>query len=173
RLAEKPCLGGGREVRREGGPRRREETRHGPQIRADRAEPPPTVEAVVSRASQDAIEVDVVTCLLMQTGQAAVGHGLVERLQAGEGVRLVLGGGTEDLEQPPVSSLPGGGKVRSHLFGEGLAQKRVGVELGRRTDGDVDQPQLAQSAQETAPSGLGEISQRRDKGGEIRFFRLT
>ncbi|HBL30718.1 MAG TPA: hypothetical protein DD490_28105 [Acidobacteria bacterium] len=80
RLVEQPRLGDGREARREGGPRRGEETRHRPQVRTDRAELERAVVAAGSRAPQDAIDIDIGPRLLVQAGPAAMGHGLVERL---------------------------------------------------------------------------------------------
>ena len=77
---------------------------------------------------QVAGEEDVVTCLLLQPGFAAVGDGLVERLEVFErGPVVFLRGRAEVLVEPPLRGTPGLGLL-AHAPGEVLPQQRMRVE---------------------------------------------
>ena len=83
-----------------------EEAGDGTQLGTERAEFLHVCSA--SSAATDAVAVNLVTRLLLQPRLAAVGHGLVERLEVFEGgVGLVRSGRAEVLVQPPMR-LPAG-----------------------------------------------------------------
>ena len=64
----------------------------------------------------------------MTPGEAAVDDGLVEGLEAVEGVRLMLGALAEVLEEPGVRGLEALAVLGAQLFGKILADERVGIE---------------------------------------------
>ena len=109
-------------------PRLLEERRHRPQVRADRPELPRAVEAIVAAAAQDAVDIDLIARLLLSPGEAAVGNGLVEGLEAGEGVGPIRRGRAQVIEQPRVRGAERLGPLIAELPGEVLADQRVGVD---------------------------------------------
>ena len=120
-----------------------EEAGDGSQVGTERAEFLRAVEFVVP--SQDAGAVNLVTRLLLQPRLAAVGHGLVERLEVFErGLVAFLRGRAEVFVEPPVGGAPGLGLLRAELPGEVFAQQRMGIEASerRRTASPVHREQL-------------------------------
>ena len=82
--------------------------------------------------ARDAGEVNFVTRLLLQPRLAAVGHGLVERLEVFErGLVAFLRGRAEVFVEPPVGRAPGVGLLRAQLPGEVFAQQRMRIERDR------------------------------------------
>ena len=106
-FVQQPGLIGFRERGRDAAPRFLEEAGDGSQVGTERAE---FLRAVVFVPSQDAGEVNLVTRLLLQPRLAAVGHGLVERLEVFErGLVAFLRGRAEVFVEPPVRGAPGFG----------------------------------------------------------------
>ena len=129
-FVQQPSLVGFRERGRDAAPRWLEEAGDGSQVGTERAEFPA---AVGFSSALDAVEVNLVTRLLLQPRLAAVGHGLVERLEVFErGLVLVLRGRAEVFVEPPVGRAPGVGLLRAQLPGEVFAQQRMRIERDER-----------------------------------------
>ncbi len=127
-LVEQPGLVRRAEVRRRPAPRLLEERRHRPQVRADRPELERAVVAAGAGAAQDAVEIDLIARLLVSPSEAAVGDGLVEGLEAGEGVGPIRRGRAQVIEQPRMRGAERLGPLVAELPGEVLADQRVGVD---------------------------------------------
>ena len=104
-FVQQPGLGEFRKRGRETNPRLLEEAGDGSQVGTERAK---FCRAVMFCPSLDAGEEYVVTRLLLYPRLAAVGHGLVERLEVFEcGLGQVLRGRAEVLVEPAVGGAPG------------------------------------------------------------------
>ncbi len=139
RFVEQPGLIGFGQRRGHPLPGLLEKAGHRAQIRAEGAEFLRAVEPIIPGSPQDAIHIDFFARLLLQTRQAAVGHRLVEGLQAGQPVRVVGHAGLEVLVEPPVAFAPGFGLALAQGLGQVLAHQRVGVDGWRIGLGRFDQ----------------------------------
>src|SRR6185295_2200892 len=107
-------------------PRGFEEAGHGSQVGTERAEFPP---GVVVIAVKDAADVNTVTRLLLQSRLAAVGHGLVKRLEVFERWLIAfVCGRAEVFVKPPVRCAPSLGLLLAHAPAEVFPQQRMSVE---------------------------------------------
>ena len=73
--------------------------------------------------------VDIITDLLMQIGLATMGHGLIQGLQALQGIGSVLGGVTQRLIETPVALDPGRAITTPQSVGELGPDQWMGIDL--------------------------------------------
>ena len=99
-LVEKPGLVRRAKVGGEAAPRLVEKRRHRPQVRSDRAEFIRAVEVIALRAAKDAVDIDLDARFLLSSGEAAVGDGLIERLQAGQSIGTMRRRLAQMIKQP-------------------------------------------------------------------------
>ena len=147
------------------------------QATAPKSEPnaPSLFDAVVFVPSLDAGEVNLVTRLLLQPRLAAVGHGLVERLEVFErGLVAFLRGRAEVFVEPPVGRAPGVGLLRAQLPGEVFAQERMRIERDERAGRvAVHREQLRgfEAAEAEFPIVVGQPDERFGEAGDGWRFR--
>lgn len=91
------------------------------EVGADGAELLRAVEAAESGSAEDAVPVNLGACFLIHARLTAVGHRLVERLEAGKSFRPVRHARFQVLVEPPVRSAPRLRILRAEFFREVLA----------------------------------------------------
>ena len=107
-------------------PRLSKEAGNSTQIRTKRPEFP---EAVVFSSSRNSSVVNLPERLLLQPRLAAVGYGLVERLEGFErGLVAFLRARAEVFVEPPVRRAPGVGIFLAQLLGEVFPDVRMSVQ---------------------------------------------
>ena len=112
----------------------------------------------------NAAKIDVIPRILLQSRLAAVGHGLVERLEVFErGLGSVRRCRAEVFVEPLVGSAPGAGLSRAQLLGEVFAQQRMSIKREERA-GSVavyrQQPRSFEAAKAVFPIVIGQARER-------------
>ena len=92
----------------------------------------------MARAAKDAVAIDLLACFLLSSGEAAVGDGLIERLQAGQAVGTVRRRLAEMIKQPRMRRPKRLGMVRLLPRREVLADQRMTIDEACVSDIDLN-----------------------------------